>query len=186
MIIAEEIVRVTNKGQKLDCKNYGLRLYIPQNSLPEDCGECELRIVVSRAKDYTVSTENSIPTSAIYSFSHNLGGRKLRQPVTLEIQHCVGSFSSSTALFFVQSDEVKPPYQFRILPGGKFHQGDDYGSIELDHFCSFFVYLRWRIASLIWTIKHCAVLYYTNIRPCSFQFQLYIAPRLDAVLKVYY
>ena len=109
--------------------------------------------------------------------------RKLRRPATLELQHCVVGGSHSP-LSIVQSDEVSPPFQFHILPGGKLDASEGYASLELDHFCSFGVYLKWFISSLIWNLKPCAVLYYTNIKPHSFEFHLYIAPQLDAILKV--
>ena len=69
----------------------------------------------------------------------------------------------------------------KVLEGGKF---EGYGVVKLRRFCSLGVYVRWFIASLIWTLKPCARLYYTNIKPRSFEFHLYIVPDLDAILEV--
>ena len=182
-IIAEKTVQVTNEEQHIDWEGYGLRLHIQQNSLPENCTQFQLKMAVSRAKECTLPTENGILVSAVYSFNHNLGDRKLRRPATLEMQHCVVGGSNSS-LCIVQSNEISPPFMFSLLQGGKFDTLEGYASVELDHFCSFGVYLKWFISSLIWNLKSCAVLYYTNIRPHSFQFHLYIAPQLDAILKV--
>ena len=83
----------------------------------------------------------SLWVQSIYSFSHNLGEKKLQQKATLEMQHCAqGSY---TPLCIVQSDSLVPPHKFQTLQGGKFDSSDRYASIELDHFCSFAVYLAW-------------------------------------------
>ena len=170
---------MTNKGQPIVWEDYGLRLHIPPNSLPEDCSELQLTMTVSRATDCELRDRGGNLVSAVYSFSHNLGERNLRQKATLEIQHCAqGSY---IPLYIVQSDSLVPPHKFQSLEGGKFDSSDRYASIELDHFCSFSVYLAWRFRR---NLKTCAILYYTNIKPYSFHFQLYIAPRLNAIHKV--
>ena len=140
-VLAEKTVKVTNEEQDIVWEGYGLRLYIPPNSLPEDCSELQLNITVSRARDCELPDKDGILVSAVYSFSHNLGERKLRKKATLEMQHCAqGSY---TPLCIVQSDSIVPPHKFQTLQGGKFDSSDRYASIELDHFCSFGVYLVW-------------------------------------------
>ena len=176
----EKTVKVTNEEQHIVWEGYGLRLYIPPNSLPEDCSELQLNMTVSRARDCELPDEDGILVSAVYSFSHNLGEWKLRQKATLEMQHCAQS--SNIPLCIVQSDSIVPPYKFQTLQGGKFDSSDRYASIELDHFCSFGVYMAWRTSR---NLKTSASLYYTNIKSDSFHFYLYIVPHLDAILKVF-
>ena len=182
-MISEKTVEVTNEEQDIDWKGYGLRLHIPSNSLPEDCSQLQLKMTVSRPKDYKLPAEDGILVSAVYSFSHNLGETKLRQPATLEMQHFVAS-SSYSPLCIIQSNEISPPFQFQVLEGGTFDDRDGYGRIQLDHFCSMAVYLRWYVASLIWNLKFCAVLYYIHIEKDEFQFLMYILPQLNPILKV--
>ena len=182
-VIAEKTVKVTNEEQHIVWESYGLRLHIPPNSLPEDCSELQLNMTVSRTRDCDLPDENGILVSAVYSFSHNIGERKLRQKATLEMQHCVVS-GSSAQLCIVQSDQVTAPHKFNAIDGGNFSSTDGYASIELDHFCSFSVYLKWYVSSLIWNIKCIAKVYYTNIQCQSFQFKLFIAPEIDALWKV--
>ena len=76
-VIAEKRVKVTNEEQGIVWEDYGLRLHIPPNSLPEDCSELQLNMTVSRARDCELPDEDGILVSAVYSFSHNLGERKL-------------------------------------------------------------------------------------------------------------
>ena len=178
-VIAEKTVKVTNEEQHIVWEGYGLRLHIPPNSLPEDCSELQLNMTVSRAIDCGLPDEDGILVSAVYSFSHNLGERKLRQKATLEMQHCAqGSY---TPLCIVQSDSIVPPHKFQTLRGGKFDSSDRYASIELDHFCSFGVYFAWLFHRNLSTR---ATLFYINIRADSFHFLLYIYPDLDAIARV--
>ena len=111
-IITEKTVQVTDEEQHIDLEGYGLRLHIHQNSLPENCSQFQLKMAVSRAKVCTLPTENGILVSAVYSFNHNLGDRKLRRPASLEMQHCVVG-GSNYPLFIVQSNEISPPFVFR-------------------------------------------------------------------------
>ena len=178
-VIAEKIVKVTNEEQHIVWEGYGLRLHIPPNSLTEGCSELQLNMTVSRARDCELPDEDGILVSAVYSFSHNLGERKLRQKATLEMQHCAqGSY---TPLCIVRSDSIVSPHKFQTLQGGKFDSSDRYASIELDHFCSFGVYLAWLFHRNLSTR---ATLFYTNIRADSFHFLLYIYPDLDAIARV--
>ena len=182
-VIGEKTVQVTNEEQHINWKGYGLRLHVPPNSLPEGCSLFELNIAVSRAKDYKLPAErDGIIVSAVYSFSHDLGERKLRRPVTLEMQHSVSN-NSQSSLSIVKSNDVLEPLQFHILPG-RFDSCDGYGSIELDRFCCFFVYMQLFLDYLLPSIRFREVLYYTNIQPRSFQFHLYIVPERDAILQV--
>ena len=136
-------------------------------------------MTLSRARDSELPDEDGVLVSAVYSFSHKLGERKLRQKATLEMQHCAqGSYIPPC---IVQSDSIVPPHKFQTLQGGKFDNSDRYASIELDHFCSFGVYLAWYTSR---NLKTCASLYYFSIKSDSFHFYLYIVPHLDAILKV--
>ena len=181
IVIAEKVVLVTNKEQHVVWKGYGLRLHIPHNSLPEDCSYCHLTIAVVGSKHFKLPA-NGVLVSAVYSFRHDLGDRVLQNPVTIEMQHCANA-NAVNRLCIIRADE-KSPYEFNEVPGGVFSQGDDYGAIELRHFCSFATYMWWLALSSIFTLDHCAKLYYTNIKPHHFEFHLYVIPKLDFILKV--
>ena len=180
----EITIQVTNEEQIIEWEGYGLRLHIPKHSLPEDCKQLQLKISVLSANDCKLPNKDGVLVSAVYSFTHNIGDRKFRQPITLEMQHCVMSGCNSS-LSIVQCEENSPPYIFKIIPGGTFYTTCGYGTICSDHFCGFGIWLecfRWFFQK----VTFCAVLYYTNIKPRCFHFHLYIAPHLDATLKVCY
>lgn len=180
--IAQKTVQVTNEEQNIIWEDFGLRLHIPQNSLPEGCSLVQLKMIVLRTKDYRLPAKDGILVSPVYSLSHGLGEKKFKKRVTLELQHSA-SGSSVRCLQIVRSDGYHPPYEFNIVPDSKFDDTDSYGSIELDHFCIFSV--MWCLLDFFLPpLRFCAVLYYTDIKPQSFKFYLYIIERVDAYLKV--
>ena len=180
-ILAVKTVQVTNEEQHIVWEEYGLRLHIPSNSLPENCSQFELKISVSRSRHYKLPDDDGILVSAVYSFSHTLGHEKLQKPVTVEMQHCVAN-SAYNPLCIVRAEDTSDT--FSVIEGGTFDHNEGYGVIELRHFCSLAVYLQWFVASLFWTLKPCARLYYTNIKSRSFEFHLYIVPHLSAIIQV--
>ena len=180
-VLAVKTVQVTNEEQHIVWEEYGLRLHIPSNSLPENCSQFELKISVSRSRHYKLPDDDGILVSAVYSFSHTLGHEKLQKPVTVEMQHCVAN-SAYNPLCIVRAEDTSDT--FSVIEGGTFDHNEGYGVIELRHFCSLAVYLQWFVASLFWTLKPCARLYYTNIKSRSFEFHLYIVPHLSAIIQV--
>ena len=180
-VLAVKTVQVTNEEQHIVWEEYGLRLHIPSNSLPENCSRFELKMSVSRSQHYKLPDDDGTLVSAVYSFSHTLGHKKLQKPVTVEMQHCV-VHSSFTPLCIVRAEDTSGT--FSVIEGGTFNHNEGYGVIELRHFCSLAVYLQWFVASLFWTLKPCARLYYTNIKSRSFEFHLYIVPHLSAIIQV--
>ena len=181
--IAERSVEVTNKELCIDWKGYGLRLHIPPNSLPKHCSHFQLKMAVSRANNYKLLAGDGILVSAIYSFHHNLGDKRLRRPATLKMQHCIAS-DSYVALRIIQSNGISPPYHFKTVPGGKFDMNDGYGEISVDHFCCFGIYLEWFHSYFFPKMRFCAMLYYVNLKVYSFDFHLYISPHVEALIKV--
>ena len=182
-VIAERTVQVTNEEQRIIWEGYGLRLFIPPNSLPDDCSQFTLKIAVSRAKDFVFPAErDGILVSAVYEFHDDLGDRKLRQPVTLEMQHFVSN-NSYSSLAIVHCDNILEPHKFHTLQG-RFDSCDGYGAVEVNRFCCFFIYMQLFLDYLIPTVRFRKVLYYTNIKPRSFHFHLYIVPETDAIIQV--
>lgn len=172
---------MTNDKQHIVWEEYGLRLHIPHNALPEDFSHCQLKIAVSVSKRFELP-EDGILVSAIYSFTHNLGNRELRDPVTLEIQHCA---SADVLDHLCILRATRATYKFEVIPGGVFARDDCYGAIKLHRFC-FFTTFRQYISSLLTSpIEYCAKVFYTNILPNSFQFQIFIFRKLNYIDQVH-
>ena len=181
-VIAEKTVQVTNEGQHIDWKGYGLQLHIPPNSLPEDLNQCNIKIEVALSGNFQLP-EDGVLVSAVYSFSHDLGDKELRRSITLEMQHCATS-SVLNDLCVVRAVDV--PYKFEILPGGNFARSDGYGVIDLSGFSRFSTFLR-RVRSLFSSanpFEYCAKVYYTNIFSLQFDFEFLIIRDLDTLAEV--
>ena len=173
-------VQVTNEEQHILWEEYGLRLHIPHDVLPDGCKVCNLKIAVSLSGNYQLP-EDSVPVSAVYSFKHDMGDRKLRKPVTLEMQHCATSAVWS-GLQFLRANHNSN--KFSVLPGGIFLPDDHYGKIRLDNFSKYLIDLFWKLVSTVSCQQYRAQLYYTDIAHLSFKSNLYILPNLNTNFKV--
>ena len=145
-ILEEMTVQVTNEEQHILWEEYGLRLHIPHDVLPDDCKLCNLKIAVSVSENFQLP-EDCFPVSAVYSFTHNLGDRKLRKPVTLEIQHCATSIAWSGLQILRANDNSK---KFKVVPGGIFLPDDHYGKMKLDYFSTYLFAFFWKLFSLFY------------------------------------
>ena len=124
-MIAEKTVLVTNEEQHIVWEGYGLRLHIPSNSLPEKCSQFELKIAVGLSGDFELPDDGDL-VSALYSFGHDLGENKLRQPVTLEMQHCATpDVLNELSIIRASAGSNK----FVLVPGGDFVAAKGYGRI---------------------------------------------------------
>ena len=168
-------------------EGYGLRLHIPHNCLPDDCDHCHLKIAVSLAGSFELP-KDGILVSAVYSFTHDLGDRELRNPVTLEMQHCA-SANVLNDLCVVRATNT--PYIFEEVPGGCF--ANEYSVIKLNHFsllstfwkhvCSFGTdFVRSFLSPS--PFEYCAKVYYTNISQFSFWFEIFIIRNLETIHTV--
>ena len=171
---------MTNKEQHIYWEQYGLRLHIPRNSLPEDVNQCRLKIKAALLGNFKLP-ENSVLVSALYSFSHDLGDKELRRSVTLEIQHC----ANTGTLHVVRA--VGTSTNFEIITGGDFTRSDRFGSINLLRFSSFsIVNILKHLRSFIPPFNHCycAKMYYTGISHLQFDFEFFIIQDLNAQAEV--
>ena len=180
---------MTNEKQHFVWEGYGLRLHIPHNSLPDDCSHCHWKIAVSLSGNFELP-EDGVPVSAVYSFTHDLGDRELRNPVTLEIQHCATDTVLSGLQFLKANTNSK---KLEVIQGGSFKSG--YAVLKLNHFSSFGVAWFKTLFSYIFSsfssspsaalpLEYFARLYYTNVEYKSFKSHFYILPNLDANFRV--
>ena len=176
--LAEVLVQMTNEEQFIVWEEYGLRLHVPQNALPEDCSHCQLKIAVTVSGNFELP-QDGVLVSAIYSFSHDLGDRELRNPVRLEMQHCA---SSDVLDHLCILRATSASHRFEVVPGGTFDCY--YGEIELRCFSFFTIFLDFISSLFFSSVEYCARVYYTNIRPDCFQFEIFVTRSLNAIDEV--
>ena len=183
-VVAEKAVDVTNEEQDIIWEGYGLRLYIPPNSLPEGRSQFTLKMEVGLSGEFQLP-ENGVLVSAVYSFSHNMGSEELRQPVTLEMEHCAAA-SALDKLSIVRANANSNTFNY--LPGGDFSSVEGYSVIKLHSFSQFSTYLKKSFSFLRSQfsneIDYSANIYYTKMFYLHFNFEFFVIRNLSVLAKV--
>ncbi|CAI8031365.1 hypothetical protein GBAR_LOCUS17811 [Geodia barretti] len=172
-VIAEKTVIVTNEEQHVIWEGYGLRLYIPPDSLPEGCSQFKLSVKVGLSGEFQLP-ENGVLVSAVYSFSHD-PIEDLHQPITLEMEHCAAA-SALSNLSVVRAK--KNSNGFNYVPGGDFSSVKGYAVIKLHSFCCFSTLMLPHSSN---EIEYSANIYYTEMLYCHFNFEFFIIQNLSAL-----
>ena len=125
----------SDKEHLFEMKGFGLRLHIPEGSLPPGVTETELHVQASLLGKYCLP-EGSELASAVYWLSVPV---KISRPVTVEIQHNAAFEDPSSNLSFAicRCPEGKQPLlscTFEKLEGGMFIRSSRNGSISLSSF----------------------------------------------------
>ena len=132
-VIAETSVLVTNQSQTFHWAGYGLKLHIPQESLPTGSEECRLLIKVGLSGQFALPQTTSL-VSAVYWLDSE-PRCTYSQPLTVEIQHCVKPIHSSRLSFIrAKCSQTHLPYVFEPIEGGEFSSESSYGCVQLNHF----------------------------------------------------
>ena len=120
---------MTSQANTYHWEVYGVKLHIPQDSLPADCQQCRVEMRASLSGHYTFPT-NSQLVSAVYWMYCSV---KFCKRVTLEVQHCS---KQTEELSFVRANctQEQLPYTFQSVETGVFSESSSYGSIELSRF----------------------------------------------------
>ena len=134
-VIAVTEFTVSAQVTNFEWKGYGLRLHVPEGSLPSGVEKCTVNIRASLPGKFQLP-EDTILLSPVFWISAPC---KSTKPVTLEIQHCALREDEKVlaGLTFVSAKDSQknPPYRFKPLDGGVFTMQSAYGTIQLRHFC---------------------------------------------------
>lgn len=133
--IGETTFYISNdRAHTFDWMEYGLAIDVPEGALGS---HRTVEIAVKALVGGRFQLPDNIKlVSGVYDISLS---RRLCQPVTVHMQHCVQWTSSTQQLRFLTADtnEVHMPYKFSPLEGGVFDINTQCGSITCDHFCLF-------------------------------------------------
>lgn len=126
-------MRVTNNCQSFYWKGYGLKLYIPSQSLPSHANSCTISIAVSLSGQYKfpAGTQRVSPVFWLKCEPKT----KFIVPLSLEIEHCA-LLENTANLFMARAlcSQEDLPYSFQVLDGGIFTEHSTYGVIQLSQF----------------------------------------------------
>ena len=181
-MINETEIRFLDQGGTFEWRGYGLRLHVPEGSLPIGVGECKINIRVSLSGQFQLPQGSDLLSpvfwiTALYKFT---------KPLTLEIQHCAltedEAALSSLSFVYTNCNQRELPYSFRQLAGGVFTTHSSYGSLTLSHFSGIGI-----IGRILGTQRsYCAYLYHTKKKVDEWRFYFVITQDLDANNTVCY
>ena len=135
---AETSLLVTNSEQHFSWCDYGLSLYIPENSLPVNLHQCSIHITASIIGDYQLPHDTQL-VSAVFNINC-VPKCHFSQPLVLEIEHCAKQ-ENVQDLYFLRDDSCDNNVIFKMIcSGSQFNFGhfphhSSYGFIELFDFC---------------------------------------------------
>ena len=128
--IAQIFIEVTNEKQNFTWEGYGLRLFIPENSLPTGVEKCDLHLAVHSSCPYGIPPDHKL-VSAVYSINSKPEVEFDRE-LTLEVQHC----ANSDELYFAHAADYSK--SVNVLMNGNFSESHS-GSIQLKKFCWYMI-----------------------------------------------
>ena len=132
--IIQEVFSIAGESpQVFHWERYGFKMTIPYGALEPD-GTCDIAVVAIGQGEFRFP-ENTQLVSAIYAIAMT---RKLLQPATVEMEHCVDlkTPEQCNRLTFVQAHSIREdlPYVFEEIDGGDFSPQNSMGKISLDRF----------------------------------------------------
>ena len=155
-LVAETSVLVTNSEQLFSWDEYGLSLYIPENSLPANLQQCSIHIKATIVGDYQLPQDTYL-ISAVY-WIECVPKCQFCRLLTLKIQHCAKPEGASQLCFIkaCSMDRGEERVNFEIMPGN-FSRHSSYGFIELDSFSGYGVSMKGAKER-----QYCASIYYSE------------------------
>ncbi len=130
-------MEITNKSLKFN--NFGIKISVLENSLPEGVDTCVLHISFELSTDFETPANFEL-VSSIYRVKCE-PKVQFKKPLTLEIQHCA-SLSSDHQQRLVFARATDRSKKFEILEGGHFPISKRHGSIQLTRFSRLGVFFR--------------------------------------------
>ena len=138
-VIGEAEFIILDQGGSFEWKEYGMKLHVPEGSLPPEIGECRINIKASLSGQFQLPQNSDLLSPVMWIKAPC----KFTKPVTLEIQHCAlrddEAVLSSLSFVSAKCSQRDLPYKFRQVDGGVFTTHSSYGSIQLSHFSGFAV-----------------------------------------------
>ena len=171
-MIGETKFTVTTRGGSFEWKGYGLKLHVPEGSLPAEVGECRINIRASLLGQFQFPEDSDL-LSPVFWLSVPC---EFTKPVTLEVQHCALREDDATFSFVsARCSQKELPYNFRRVDGGVFTTHSSYGSIQLSHFSGFGITGRKRTPR-----SYCAHLYHTMKQMYDWRYYFVLTQDLEA------
>ena len=178
-VVGETDFVVSTEESSFEWVGYGLRISIPEDSLPTGMEQCRINIKMSLSGPFELPEDSDL-LSPVFWISALC---KFKNPVTLEVQHCASrdeAYFADLNFISTKCSQKELPYIFKQLDGGRFPADSSFGTIQLMHFSGVGVTGRKRTPR-----AYCAQIYYT-IKEEASDWRVYfiIIEDLDALKTV--
>ena len=151
-VIAHKTFTITQEAVDLNFEGYGIKLHVPDGSLPALVSETQLDVQVSLSGRFQLPSDAKL-VSAVYWISSPY---KFTKPITVEIQHSaiLANDKQCSQLTFVRTmhTQKKLPHVFKEQDGGTFTPHSSYGSLSLTHFSGIGIVVR-RILQMLFGLQ---------------------------------
>lgn len=168
---------VTNNQQSFYWKGYGLKLYIPEGSLPAGVEQCTIKIMASLAGQYKFPEDSHLVSAMFWLRCEP--SVKFTKLLSLEIQHCAKAEDVSR-LSFVRAvcTQEELPYTFkRLNPVSS--SSSSYGFIRLQRFSGLAITQEGSQDR-----EYIAKLFYLNPNISTYEIHLVVTWNVEAHLTV--
>ena len=128
-VIAETSYEVTNEAHTYSWQHYGVKINLPQNSLPVDCQQCTVEVKASLFGQYTLPADCELVSGVYWIYCPV----KLSKHAVLELQHC-GTKKEGLSFVRAECTQEHLPYMFRKIEGGVFSEHSSHGTISMLRF----------------------------------------------------
>lgn len=177
-VIAETSIVITSQVLSYEWKGCGLKLHVPQNSLPANCSQCRITIKASLSGQYKYPDTCELVSGVYWIYCPV----ELSYDVMLQLQY---NSNAKDGLKFLRADCTQKvlPYSFQELEGGQFSEHCYYGSIYLSRFSG--LAIGW-FRSLFGIINHYSLhVYYAEDALCKHNtWQVIFAIRCTSILEL--
>ena len=167
------------QAQSFEWRGYGLKLFIPNQTLSSGVDECLISIQAGLSGQFTLPQPYSL-VSAVYGITTTA---QFAKPVTLEIEHCADCNSpddcEDLTFAVAKTSTQELPYSFEVVPGGVFTPMSSHGSIRVQNFSLLTI-----LAKLLSRKRYCAQLFYVPIQPTDWKLLFVVTKDLEADTKV--
>ena len=178
-VCGEASLVVTNSAQVFEWKEYGLKLSIPDGSLPKDYDSCKIRIIASLSGQYKLPSDCQLVSAIFWLRCEPVC--QFAKPITVEMEHCA-HLDGASSLCFVRAQCSQPrPYTFRKI-GGSFNGDKHVGTIKLKGFSGIAA-----STSGDSTLDYCARIFHFNQtvgEDCSYEIHFVVTWNIEAKLTV--
>ena len=178
-MIGKTAFKLSNQGATFQWEGYGLKLHVPDHSLPGGMEEAGINIRASVSGHFQLPQDTDF-LSPVFWISAPC---KFTKPVTLEIQHCAlrehKAVLSDLRFVSAKCSQKDLPYRFELLDGGVFTKHSSYGSIQLNHFSGVGITGSEETPRL-----YCARLYHAMKQIYDWRYYLAITQDLEAHITV--